>query len=441
MSNIFKITPQKKCGKIKPLHAVGAGPRQVGAKLSFDSSEIFKEIGIPYSRLHDIEGAYGANQFVDIHCVFPDFDADENDPASYNFYHTDQYINAIYEVGTKVYYRLGETIDWYHTKLHINPPKDFLKWAKICEHIIRHYNEGWADGYYLDIKYWEIWNEPDNKRMWTGTYEEFYELYCVASTHLKKCFPHLKIGGVGASGFYAFNREDSTDWFKSIIPFHEGFFEYITQKEEKIPLDFFAWHCYAESPEEVKIHAEFARNLLEKYGYSDAESILDEYNTFESLEKCPAVIPDYASTLGATMIVAQNSPLDMLFYYDLRLISMNGVFQRDFDFASVKRLQGFYSLRAFGNLYRMGDRCECIGDINKVYILSATSEGKVGVMICATDFEGEIVLSLPAGAYSEYNYRESTYEVFDKETKGKIKEDGTISLLLKRNSVYEIVIK
>ena len=41
------------------------------------------------------------------------------------------------------------------------PPKDFRKWAQICEHIIRHYNEGWADGHKWDIRYWEIWNEAD----------------------------------------------------------------------------------------------------------------------------------------------------------------------------------------------------------------------------------------------------------------------------------------
>ncbi len=27
------------------------------------------------------------------------------------------------------------------------PPKDFKKWAVICEHIIRHYDENWANGY------------------------------------------------------------------------------------------------------------------------------------------------------------------------------------------------------------------------------------------------------------------------------------------------------
>ena len=29
--------------------------------------------------------------------------------------------------------------------------------------VIKHYNSGWANGYHYNIKYWEIWNEPDGR--------------------------------------------------------------------------------------------------------------------------------------------------------------------------------------------------------------------------------------------------------------------------------------
>jgi len=51
-------------------------------------------------------------------------------------------------------------------KKHNVPPKDFNKWARICVNIIRHYNDGWAGGYHWGIKYWEVWNEPDNHGFW-----------------------------------------------------------------------------------------------------------------------------------------------------------------------------------------------------------------------------------------------------------------------------------
>ena len=45
-----------------------------------DFAEEFQYMGIPYTWLHYIEYPYGSNQFDDTHCIFPDFD-DENDPA------------------------------------------------------------------------------------------------------------------------------------------------------------------------------------------------------------------------------------------------------------------------------------------------------------------------------------------------------------------------
>lgn len=85
------------------------------------------------------------------------------------------------------------------------PPADFGKWAQICEHIILHYNFGWANGYHLNIRYWEIWNEPDldaddspNKRTWGGTKARFFDLYELAAKHLKTRFPELMIGGTCA---------------------------------------------------------------------------------------------------------------------------------------------------------------------------------------------------------------------------------------------------
>ena len=175
-------------GKIKPMHCGNGGPRVGGRTLPLNFTNEFMEMGIPYTRLHDIEYPYGLNQFVDVHCIFPDFDADVNDPASYNFKPTDDYLNAIVNAGCKVFYRLGESIDHFPKPLYIHPPKSAKKWAEICEHIIMHYNEGWADGFNMGIEYWEIWNEPDNRKMWTGTPEEFFELYSVTANHLKQRF-------------------------------------------------------------------------------------------------------------------------------------------------------------------------------------------------------------------------------------------------------------
>lgn len=54
--------------------------------------------------------------------------------------------------------------------MHFNSliPEDFDKVAEIFAATVRHYNRGWADGYNWNIKYWEIWNEPEGiQNMWT----------------------------------------------------------------------------------------------------------------------------------------------------------------------------------------------------------------------------------------------------------------------------------
>ena len=182
---------------VYPLHGVNSGP--MTKVFTYDARPQFLEAGFPFARLHDVEYPYGSGEFVDIPCIFKNFDADENDPASYNFGLTDEYIRRIVEVGCAPLFRLGISIEHAPVKRYVYPPRDYAKWARICEHIIRHYNEGWANGFHWGIAYWEIWNESDggNSKMWGGTPDEFYELYVVSARHLKACFPHLKIGGCG----------------------------------------------------------------------------------------------------------------------------------------------------------------------------------------------------------------------------------------------------
>ena len=68
---------------------------------------------------------------------------------------------TIINTGARVFYRLGASIEHWANKYGTGKPMDFDKWVDICEHIIMHYTEGWANGFFYDIAYWEIWNEPD----------------------------------------------------------------------------------------------------------------------------------------------------------------------------------------------------------------------------------------------------------------------------------------
>ena len=333
--------------KMKPMHGGGQPPVVSSAKGTH--FHYLTEAGIPYSRLHDVGGSFGGGKYVDVPNIFRSFDADENDPASYDFTFTDHLLGLLVEAGVEPYYRLGITIEnAVKVKPYfVFPPKDYEKWARICEHIIRHYTEGWGNGYLMDIEYWEIWNEPDldpddsdHKRCWGGTAKQFYELFCITYKHLKACFPHLKIGGPACAGL-------KEDWI-------DGLFE--AMKEYGIEPDFFSWHVYGATIEKVQRQIRFARALLDKHGFTKTESILNEWNYVRDWvgddwiysRKMEKSLKG-ASFIAATMCMSQYEALDNLMFYDARPCGMNSMFCTDFVFECLK---GYYPFYMFNQLYR-----------------------------------------------------------------------------------------
>ena len=341
-------------GKIKPMHATNNGPvYKFTEDQRVTNLDAFREAKIPFYRLHDSSfyATYGGEHSVDIQAVFPDFDADERDPASYDFTLTDEYMKVLIFAGGEPFYRLGSKIEHWPKKYGTLPPKDFAKWARICEHIIRHYTEGWADGFTYSVRYWEIWNEPDgaaddadpvDKKCWGGTLAQFCEFYEIAAKHLKACFPHLKIGGPAVC--------------TSAKPWVESFLSYL--EKTHTPLDFFSWHCYTGAPERISALSVYTRRLLDRHGFFETESILDEWNYvsdwvgqawIDSLKT--EVNHKGASFIAATMLASQADPVDMLMYYDARPGAMNGLF--DTDVVSVLR-PGYYPFRMFARLWSLG---------------------------------------------------------------------------------------
>ena len=250
------IDPSHVLGPVKPMNAVNNGPIKTRRDQSRGNFAAFRDARIPFARTHDANlfSSYGAPHTVDITAIFPDFSADVEDPASYDFAPTDHYLEAMVDAGTEVFFRLGESIEHGVRKYNIHPPRDNAKWARICEHVIRHYTEGWADGRNWRLRYWEIWGEPDvwpegtygtpfwDARTWGGTSPQFLELYRVAALHLKKCFPHLKIGGPGLGWNW--------EWAEIFLAY---------MRAHDVPIDFFSWHIYSTEPREIAARCDRAR--------------------------------------------------------------------------------------------------------------------------------------------------------------------------------------
>ncbi len=395
MNNKIVVEFNELKGKIKPVHGVGQPPL---SGLDFSMFEYLKEAKIPYSRLHDVAGAYGGNTFVDIPNLFRDFDADPYDPESYDFAFTDLLITALIENGVEPFFRLGVNIENYvKVKAYrVFPPKDNLKWAKICEGVIRHYTEGWANGFYYQIKYWEIWNEPEGKQMWIGTKEQYFELYNVASKYLKEKFPHLKIGGYASCGFYAIEKEYNADFanigktVKYYYQYIQDFLKFIT--ENNCPLDFFSWHSYDSIVNNIH-YANHARELLNQAGYINTEQILDEWNLKPDLR---GTIKHAALTCGM-LLALQDTDISSAMFYDARCgVS---IYSGMFNPLTQKPFPAYYSFVAFSELYSRENQVVATSEIPGVYVCAAKKDTACILIANTTDEEIPYVLDFT----SSYN--------------------------------------
>lgn len=388
------------------MHAVGQPPwgGPEGTCLHY-----LKEAHIPYSRLHDVGGMLGGSVYVDVPNIFRDFDADPESADSYDFAFTDALLSKLVENNVEPYFRLGVTIENYPyvKRYRIFPPKDFRKWAVVCEHIVRHYNEGWANGFSFGITYWEIWNEPESNisepeksMMWYGTAQQYYELYETAAKHLKACFgDSIKVGGYACCGFHpvlanpaaygmpADRKKETPAYYLSkqyldFMTFFHGFLAHIRKSDA--PLDFFSWHTYLDV-EDALFQAAFCEKTLEEYGFSGVEIHLNEWNNAASLAYRGT---SFASARAAAMMIAMQTQTrqDMLCYYDARLGP--SVYGGLFNPLNYKPLCTYYAFKAFGELYALGNSVECVCDGEGVYALAAVSgDGKKKAVLLANTGE------------------------------------------------------
>ena len=370
---VVGLSPATVLGPIKPMNAGNNGPVD-------GTMESYTALRIPYARTHDTAlGTEYGGHCIDINQIFPNFNANVNNPRSYDFTNSDVVLRDMLKAGTKPFFRLGQSIEHQTKKYGIYPPKSYKRWSRICEHIIRHYNDGWANGYHMGIEYWEIWNEPDlddpddrwktDPRTWGGTQQQFYDLYVTAAKHLKKCFPHLKIGGPA---------------FANPRKYGPPFLDYI--KEKDAPLDFFSHHMYHRKPARITEDVRIVREMLDSKGFTSTESVLNEWNYNRSWEEAPHFYSRRArSTVKAAAFVAavmcecQSAPLDMLMYYDLR---PNTSWCGPWEPVVYDIRPPYWALYYWAELSDFGTWIESTCDTGNIYTCAAKSEdGKIRLLI------------------------------------------------------------
>ncbi|MBQ3342888.1 MAG: hypothetical protein IJG84_13385 [Kiritimatiellae bacterium] len=359
--------------KMRPeIHSSGFGPTI--CSLTQQALDDVKAMGYKYAHTHDWALTNPNQRVCDYFHIFPLMHLDAKDPKNYHFGPTDYLLKRTREeAGLDVFFRMGTSIEHSGHRVHFNSviPDDFDKVAEIFAATVRHYNRGWANGYNWNIKYWEIWNEPEGYvSMWcppegtehlsgdalTAKRDElrgkFVEFFVKVLRRLKTEFgDEIKVGGPALCSY-------NTVWLNDILK---------ACRDAGVAPDFISWHGYARDPMQYSREADLGRKLCDSYGFPKCELILNEWHYFGEnyswgdMQRCsdPAVkariwegpdshngIRSACFTLAA-LANLERSKMTQAYYYGCRHTGSWG-----FKDELQRKYKVFYALKQFGDIVK-----------------------------------------------------------------------------------------
>lgn len=208
-----------------PLMTIGAGRANEGLRADWQAqlAQVQREIGFRYLRLHGL--------LTDDMGVYQE---DSRGQPLYNFQYVDVLYDGLLVQHIRPFVELSfmprklasgdATVFWW--KGNITPPKDPARWSALVSALMRH----WIERYGIDeVRKWyfEVWNEPDLKIFWTGTQQQYFDLYQTTALAIRQQCARCRIGGP-ASAYYR--------WEKPWLDFVAA---------TNTPADFLSTHTYA----------------------------------------------------------------------------------------------------------------------------------------------------------------------------------------------------
>ena len=414
----------KKAGKIRPeLHSSGWTPRSSPRAIDNDDARV-ASLNMKYARTHDWALVNSGQRVIDYQYIFPLFGKDVTDPSNYYFDATDHLIGLAKNVGLDIFYRLGTSIE--HTgNIHFNAavPKDFEKTAEIFASIVRHYNKGWANGKKWNIKYWELWNEPDGiTNMWCDALDdrdwgkdpasdaeynskrikrlqaEFIRFFVICLKRLKSEFPNIKVGGPALCSM-------KPSYFRPLLQ---------ACKDAGVAPDFISWHYYGSDPNAMIASAAEARKMCDEFGFTKCELILNEWHYIltwdgvHGVNSTPAMVHrafdgptghneiDSAAFTLTSLAKFQTSELTQAYYYGCSHQGHWGYMDQYKQFN-----KNYYALKMFGDLVReYGPICASRPSKDTVSTLAVKSKDgrKRGLLVVDYRGTGQVLELDVAGA-------------------------------------------
>jgi len=171
-------------------------------------------------------------------------------------------------------------------KMIRSPPKDFGKWRDLIFAFVKHYRDRYGDAE-LDRWRYEVWNEADLQyqspgAFWTGTLDEYFQLYDYTVAGALAAYPNAKVGGPVASNpapLWSANSGIGATWAGT--QFGSAFLSHVKTKNyatggTSTPLHWFSYHSWLFLQSGVNDYFT-AQKLLADNGFPNLETSITEF--------------------------------------------------------------------------------------------------------------------------------------------------------------------
>ncbi|MFJ4159703.1 hypothetical protein [Microbacterium testaceum] len=283
----------------RALNGVGGVPGPVDGHPDFpDMTPLWRETGVTVVRSFDWVSRLDTRNNPT--SLFPDWSADVDDPASYNFAATDRWVESVHAIGAEVMFTVASSIP--RNKL---PTDDVELYGRVVERIVRHYSQGWAGGPAKSVRIYEFGDQPDFGPLhFAGRPDEFYGMYRAFCEAVQRVDPTLTVGGPAV----AFPLEADA-------PYREGFLTFV--REHDLPLDFFSFLWFTDGsrdPLDYRYVSRELRALLDDHGFTETELTLCYWN-YLAVPSSSAPAAEKGAFQAATAIYLQDTVIDHAFFF------------------------------------------------------------------------------------------------------------------------------
>ncbi len=173
-------------------HTVGSGHATLALRADWQAQILLchQELGFQHVRFHGLL----CDDVGTLVC--------EEDKLLYSFFNADRIIDYLLSVGMRPFVELSfmpealssGSATVFHYQGNVTPPRDYEKWAALIQKLVAHWVERYGA---VEVRNWffEVWNEPNLKAFWTGSQEDYFNLYRCTVNAIKSVDESLKVGG------------------------------------------------------------------------------------------------------------------------------------------------------------------------------------------------------------------------------------------------------